>query len=600
MITFYILLGLTFIIFIHELGHFLVARWCGVKVYTFSIGFGPRVITFYRDRSGTEYILSLIPLGGYVRMKGQEDLPTKNAEEFKGENDHFLSKKPWQRLMIILAGVEMNLISAFFFVVIAFMIGIPFSSNVIGGFLPDSPAASSTLKIGDEIVEVNGVKTDTMEGIITAVALQEQRQSTTVKALRESVKGTQDIFAEINLSDGEGIPKLGIIPKIEFVISGLKEDSKLYHEGLRNGYTIEEVIPDLEGDRSELSLGYRGSLARFYIERNPGKNINLRYKDDLGQVRLLEGVQIMKKNVQDKGFYFSPKIQVIQGYPAQAAGLMDGDLVLSIDDKPIRHWDEILSYLQLQGRGDSLEVKVKRKEEILIYSVTPHYDNSRGNFILGVTAYINPENQGQEISYITPAMVKSVPGIREKDILINYTESEGQASVEVIREGNLVSFSYDQDQIGKKSIGYLFDYAVMGKTIRYSFFESFPASFSMVKQEFSEVLSFFYLLINGQMPLEVMGGPIAIFEVSYQVAENKGWSYFLLLLAKISISLVILNLLPIPVLDGGHACVILYEMIRRKPVPEKALRLFQAIGIVFLLVLIIYVNYNDINRILER
>ncbi len=600
MITFYILLGLTFIIFIHELGHFLVARWCGVKVYTFSIGFGPRIFTFYRDRSGTEYILSLIPLGGYVRMKGQEDLPTKNAEELKGESDHFLSKKPWQRLMIILAGVEMNLITAFFFVVIAFMIGIPFSSNVIGGFLPDSPAASSTLKIGDKIVEVNGVKTDTMEGIITAVALQEQGQLTTVKALRESVEGTRDVFMEIDLSDGKGIPKLGIIPKIEFVISGLKEDSELYRRGLRNGYTIEEVIPDMEEDRSGLSLGYRGSSARFYIEKNPGKNINLRYKDDLDQVRFLEEVQIMKKNIQDKGFYFSPKIQVIQGYPAHTAGLMDGDLVLSIDDKPIKHWDEVLSYLQLRGRGDSLEIKIKREEEILSYSVIPHYDNSRDNFILGVTAYINPENQGQEISYITPAMVKSVPGIREKDILISYAESEGQASVEVIREGNLVSFSYDQDQIGKKSIGYLFDYAVVGKTIRYSFFESFPASFSMVKQEFSEVLSFFYLLINGQMPLEVMGGPIAIFEVSYQVAQNKGWSYFLLLLAKISISLVILNLLPIPVLDGGHACVILYEMIRRKPVPEKALRLFQAIGIVFLLALIIYVNYNDINRILER
>lgn len=600
MITFYILLGLTFIIFIHELGHFLVARWCGVKVYTFSIGFGPRIFTFYRDRLGTEYILSLIPLGGYVRMKGQEDLPTKNAEELKGESDHFLSKKPWQRLMIILAGVEMNLITAFFFVVIAFMIGIPFSSNVIGGFLPDSPAASSALKIGDEIVEVNGVKTDTMEGIITAVALQEQGKSTTVKALRESVEGTRDVFAEIDLSGGEGIPKLGIIPKIEYVISGLKEDSELYRRGLRNGYTIEEVIPTLEEDRSGLSLGYRGSSARFYIEKNPGKNVNLRYKDNLGQVRFLEGVRIMKKKVQDKGFYFSPKIQVIQGYPAQTAGLMNGDIVLSIDDKPIKHWDEILSYLQLQGRGDSLEIKVKREEEVLSYSVTPHYDNSRGNFILGVTAYINPENQGQEISYIIPAMVKSVPGIREKDILVKYAESEGQVSVEVIREGNLVSFSYDQDQIGKKSIGYLFDYAVIGKTIRYSFFESFPASFSMVKQEFSEVLSFFYLLINGQMPLEVMGGPIAIFEVSYQVAQNKGWSYFLLLLAKISISLVILNLLPIPVLDGGHACVILYEMIRRKPVPEKALRLFQAIGIVFLLALIIYVNYNDINRILER
>ena len=71
------LLGFTFIIFIHELGHFIVARWAKVRVDVFSIGIGPRLLTLFQDKKGTKYILSLLPFGGYVKLHGQEDMPGK-------------------------------------------------------------------------------------------------------------------------------------------------------------------------------------------------------------------------------------------------------------------------------------------------------------------------------------------------------------------------------------------------------------------------------------------------------------------------------------------------------------------------------------------
>ena len=93
------------LVFVHELGHFMLARWHGVKVHTFSLGFGPKLLSF--KRGDTEYCLSLIPLGGYVKMAGEN--PDDNPQ---GASDEFMSKSKWQRFQILLAGPAMNMILA--------------------------------------------------------------------------------------------------------------------------------------------------------------------------------------------------------------------------------------------------------------------------------------------------------------------------------------------------------------------------------------------------------------------------------------------------------------------------------------------------------
>src|SRR5258708_10643671 len=109
---FYILgaLGFGFVIFIHELGHFLFAKWAGVKVERFSIGFGP--VIFKKTIGETEYALSLLPLGGYVKMLGQEDLPTDIPEEVKLNPRSYLAVGPLWQAAILLAGVLFNLVSS--------------------------------------------------------------------------------------------------------------------------------------------------------------------------------------------------------------------------------------------------------------------------------------------------------------------------------------------------------------------------------------------------------------------------------------------------------------------------------------------------------
>jgi len=151
------ILALSLIVFVHELGHFLMARAFGVKVERFSIGFGK---PFYkRYWAGTEWVFSPILFGGYVKMKGQDD---SNPLEKNYDSDSYSSKRPWQRILILLAGPLANIILAFF---IYFGIAlsdtpvttaIDYIEPVVGKVMDNSPAKRADIKEGDRVLEVDG------------------------------------------------------------------------------------------------------------------------------------------------------------------------------------------------------------------------------------------------------------------------------------------------------------------------------------------------------------------------------------------------------------------------------------------------------------
>jgi len=147
------LLVLSFLIFFHELGHFLAARFFGVKVEVFSIGFGTKL--FSVTRGGTQYAVSSIPLGGYVKMKGQNDA---NPNERSGENDSYGSKTPLQRVFILLAGPFFNLALAAIIYFGLALSGVDMLTGKIGEISKDSAAQSAGLQRGDRILSINGEK----------------------------------------------------------------------------------------------------------------------------------------------------------------------------------------------------------------------------------------------------------------------------------------------------------------------------------------------------------------------------------------------------------------------------------------------------------
>ncbi len=130
---------------IHEAGHFLTARACGVKIYEFSLGMGPRIFGF-TGKDETKYNFRLFPIGGYVSMKGED-------EEEDGE-DSFSQKKPWQKFIIVAAGAVMNLFLGFV-ISLGLVLSSTLASNIVGEFTPNA-VSDEWLKVGDEIVEING------------------------------------------------------------------------------------------------------------------------------------------------------------------------------------------------------------------------------------------------------------------------------------------------------------------------------------------------------------------------------------------------------------------------------------------------------------
>ena len=176
LLAFVFVLGV--LIFVHELGHFLMARRIGVRVLTFSLGFGPKLLSF--KRGDTEYCVSAIPLGGYVKMAGE------NPDDARtGADDEFLSKSKWQRFQVLVMGPVMNLLLAFVVLAIVLYQGAQIAAFqeepvVIGSFKSDSVAPAAGLQAGDRVVMVDGLRVGTWEEFSMAILPKAKRTVTLV------------------------------------------------------------------------------------------------------------------------------------------------------------------------------------------------------------------------------------------------------------------------------------------------------------------------------------------------------------------------------------------------------------------------------------
>lgn len=216
--TFTFLLVISFLVFFHELGHFLAARYFGVKVYVFSIGFGKAL--YSKSWKGTNWQIAIIPLGGYVKMKGQNDADPKLLES--GE-DSYSSKKPWQRIIILFAGPFANFLLAAIIYFAMAQIGTNTLAPIIGTVQENSVAFKAGLKANDEIVRINqsDIKTwDEIGKTITSTqgALEfyiKRENQLLVKIINPSIEDSKNIFNENIKKRMIGIAPSGKIIKLE-------------------------------------------------------------------------------------------------------------------------------------------------------------------------------------------------------------------------------------------------------------------------------------------------------------------------------------------------------------------------------------------------
>lgn len=191
----------TFLVLIHELGHFLTARALKVRAYELAIGMGPKI--YGTRRNDTDYTLRAIPFGAYVRFGDEED-------SLFQEGDNFMNQKPWDRIKIIAMGPIVNIVAALLIMIlVTFLIGSPV--NKIGELSPDLPASTSGLEVGDTIIEIEGNKIDSWEDVIKQIS---NHSAGPLTVVAQGVDGEVDTF-EITPVESQGRYMVGISPMLE-------------------------------------------------------------------------------------------------------------------------------------------------------------------------------------------------------------------------------------------------------------------------------------------------------------------------------------------------------------------------------------------------
>ena len=273
------------LIFVHELGHFLMARRIGVRVLTFSLGFGPKLVGF--RRGDTEYCICLIPLGGYVKMAGE------NPEEARtGGSDEFLSKSKWQRFQVLVMGPVMNLALAFIVSALVLYQGaqVPAFHQepvVIGSFIEPSAAKAAGVLPGDRFISLDGKTVDTWEDYWMVIAGKAKRDVT----LLLERGGKPMTLHVVPAAQGKfELGDLAVLPVMHPEVTAITPDSPAKEAGLQPG----DVVLAAEGER-----GVSNTRLIEMIKAHEGRPMTLEIKRS-GQVqhltvtpRLIGGIVMM-------------------------------------------------------------------------------------------------------------------------------------------------------------------------------------------------------------------------------------------------------------------------------------------------------------------
>jgi regulator of sigma E protease len=583
-------IGVGLIIFVHELGHFLVAKKVGIRVETFSLGFGPRLLGF--RRGDTDYRLSLIPLGGYVKMAGENP-----DEPHTGADDEFTSKTVGQRAAVISAGVIMNIIFAVIGFLVAFKIGVQLTVPVVGAVVPGS-VAEGILERGDRIVQVGDVAPLDFVEVSLAAAFADDAGLDVVVERR----GERKAFHLRPRKDlGADFQRIGIEP-IEQV-AAIEEGGAAAIAGLQVGDRVLGVDGDAIASLAELS---REIYAR------PGEPLQLEVWRD-GAVREVS-LTPAKSPIRSFGVEVSelPVVRsVVDGAPAEAGGLREGDVIETINGEPASIGTVVARVKEIAASETPvISMRVRRATGGTADLELKPLAKSDGGPVIGASfssGYVAAVAEG------SPA---AGAGIRAGHTLLRLGELRGVGAPGQLEQlasmqgGEPVEVVW-RNESGAEAEAVIAAVVVEGRFFGDAGFEVAQASFTHVAPGIIEPIrlgferTWLFLeqvfltlggMVAGRIEPSTLGGPILIGKHAYDVA-SRGLGVLLYFLCLISVNLAVINILPIPLLDGGHLVFLLVEKLKGSPVPEGVQAALQWAGLVLLLALMIYVTRNDILRL---
>lgn len=506
------------LIFFHELGHFAFARFFGVRVEVFSIGFGPKILKW--RRKDTEYAVSAIPLGGYVKMFGDDPFREQvlTDEEKKVAFNH---KSKWARFWIVFGGPLANLILAF---------ALYFGLVVSGEKVPETRFAaipqSSLLydagfRSGDAIRQVNGKAVTSFDELnisdstVDEVVVERLGQAVTIKTSLTSQQFIDLLVEHASkaLRSPVLVDKLG-----NYWV--LTPNRGVFSES----FALEEAV---------------GTNGTFWLHKllDPDKKMKGPQLDPQGKVVELSGDESAFWTWADSAGLYPLDLTVesiVMGSPADKAKLQQGDIISDINGTKIRSFEDLRALVQKNPIGTAVSLTYWRKGQKLGLELVPESREVDKKTVMTIGVY-----SGHRM--VVPRMLETKPS----GILAAFTQA----------------WNRTLDGVVKTFDGYK-------------------------------------KLITNEVGLKNIGGPLAIGKVasdSFQISL----SMFFRLMAIISINLGVINLFPIPVLDGGHIMFLGFELVNRGPLSRRKLEIAQRFGVSFLFLLIFIALFNDISRLIS-
>jgi regulator of sigma E protease len=253
LLAFVFVLGV--LVFVHELGHFVAAKRVGIKVLKFQLGFNPTILSF--RRGDTEYGIGALPLGGYVKMAGD------NPDEARtGESDEFLSKTKWERFQVLIMGPAMNLLLAFVLLAIVLHQGGDVRTYhdqppIVGVVAAGSPASKVDIQPGDRIASVAGRSVKTWEQFLIAVAQRPNRE-TSVGLLRNGLEVTRTVTPENAGKSGFEVGDIGVLPNVHPHVRSVSPGEPAERAGLKGG----DVVVAIDGQPITFASQLRETIAK--------------------------------------------------------------------------------------------------------------------------------------------------------------------------------------------------------------------------------------------------------------------------------------------------------------------------------------------------
>jgi regulator of sigma E protease len=627
------ILGLGFLIFIHELGHYLVARRVGMTVEVFSIGIGTPIREW--TIQGVKWKLCMLPFGGYVRIAGMDKKGNLEPHQIP---DGFYGKKPLDRIKVALAGPLVNIVFAF----IAFC-GIwvsggqekPFQeyTNVIGYVDPQSKLYTNGVRPGDEFTTLDGKSVGGYKDLLISLILEEK--AATLKGNEINYfSGQKQPFSIVLPVPTHGatkpsIPELGIIPAQYLIFNDFSSPaSPLQGTGIQKGDRIVWVDGDLIFSAPQLSAVLNDSKSVLTFERN-GQILHSKvprlkisdlclnaeqkselddwqheagYKSKVSQLYFIPYL-LNHDGVVEKIISFmncnADKVQPItEARHPLALLLQPGDRIIAVDGAQVSNSIELLKSLQnrnasviVQRAPESSIPSWKTADSIFESSIKP----AALQQIIANMGSAHPVTKSDSFILLPPISLKPLSELALDSTL------KAQFDADIIARKKQIDKIENADQrehqltlLEESQKKLMLGAHLRDRTVAYN-----PSPVTLFADVFEQTWKTLSSLLTGYLSPKALAGPVGIVQ-ALQNSWANGVKDALFWLGFVSLNLAFLNLLPIPVLDGGHILFASIEGITKKRVKSKTMEKLILPFVILLVILFVYLTYQDIVKLLQR